>query len=83
MVLLLRPKIVKRRDDQRGFVVLPRLWMVERTFSWFAQSASRLRLRGTLVTFFTLVSTQMAHSLSLGRRLSSAIHREEGQQIGL
>jgi len=26
--------IVKRRDDQRGFKVLPRRWVVERTFAW-------------------------------------------------
>jgi putative transposase len=26
--------IVKRSDDQKGFVVLPRRWVVERTFGW-------------------------------------------------
>ena len=25
---------VLRRDDQKGFVVLPRRWVVERTFAW-------------------------------------------------
>ena len=29
---LLRP--VLRADDQKGFVVLPRRWVVERTFGW-------------------------------------------------
>ena len=29
----LRPEIVKRTDDVKGFVVLPRTWVVERTFS--------------------------------------------------
>jgi transposase len=24
-----------RSDDQHGFVVLPRRWVVERTFAWF------------------------------------------------
>src|SRR5690242_4921970 len=28
-------EIVKRSDDVKGFVVLPRRWVVERTFSWF------------------------------------------------
>jgi transposase len=28
--------IVKRSDDAKGFVVLPRRWVVERTFGWFA-----------------------------------------------
>lgn len=27
-------EIVKRTDDQKGFVVLPRRWVVERTFAW-------------------------------------------------
>lgn len=25
---------VKRSDDQRGFVILPKRWIVERTFGW-------------------------------------------------
>lgn len=29
-------EIVKRSDDLKGFVVLPRRWVVERTFSWLA-----------------------------------------------
>jgi len=28
-------KIVKRSDDVKGFVVLPKRWIVERTFGWF------------------------------------------------
>lgn len=30
--------IVKRPDDVRGFVVLPRRWVVERTFAWLGRS---------------------------------------------
>ena len=30
----LRLEIVKRSDDLQGFVVLPRRWVVERTFAW-------------------------------------------------
>lgn len=30
-----RLQVVLRRDDQKGFVVLPRRWVVERTFAWF------------------------------------------------
>ena len=34
----LRMEIVKRSDDMKGFVVLPRRWVVERTFSWFGRN---------------------------------------------
>ena len=30
-------EIVKRSDDVVGFVVLPKRWIVERTFSWFGR----------------------------------------------
>jgi putative transposase len=30
-------QIVKRNDDVRGFVLLPRRWVVERTFGWMSQ----------------------------------------------
>ncbi|MGW3917544.1 IS5 family transposase [Streptomyces sp. NPDC005070] len=35
--LRLTLEIVKRSDDARGFVVLPRRWVVERTLSWISQ----------------------------------------------
>ena len=31
-------EVVLRTDDQKGFKLLPRRWVVERTFSWFYQS---------------------------------------------
>ncbi|MFY9627797.1 MAG: transposase [Methylocystis sp.] len=34
----LRIEIVKRTDDMKGFVMLPRRWVVERTFSWFGRN---------------------------------------------
>jgi transposase len=37
-VSLQRMEIVKRSDDMMGFVVLPRRWVVERTFSWFGRN---------------------------------------------
>ena len=37
-VALLRMEIVKRSDDIKGFVVLPRRSVVERTFSWFGRN---------------------------------------------
>ncbi len=32
-----RLEIVKRTDDMVGFVVLPKRWIVERTFGWFGR----------------------------------------------
>jgi putative transposase len=30
-------EIVKRSEDQKGFSVLPKRWIVERTFGWFGR----------------------------------------------
>ena len=30
-------EIVKRSDDMAGFMVLPKRWIVERTFAWFGR----------------------------------------------
>jgi len=37
-VPVLRMEIVMRSDEMKGFVVLPRRWVVERTFSWFGRN---------------------------------------------
>ena len=61
---VLRMEIVKRSDDMRGFVVLPRRWVVERTFSWFGRNRRLAKdfenLAETLATFVTLASIQLA-----------------------
>ena len=31
-------KVIKRSDDSSGFQILPRRWVVERTFSWLVSS---------------------------------------------
>jgi transposase len=31
-------EIVKRSDAAKGFVLLPRRWVVERTFAWFGRN---------------------------------------------
>ena len=57
-------EIVKRRDDMKGFVVLPRRWVVERTFSWLGRNRRLAKdfenLAVTLATFVTLASIQLA-----------------------
>jgi putative transposase len=59
----LRLEIVKRSDHVKGFVVLPRRWVVERTFSWFGRNRRLAKdfenLADTLATFLTLASIQL------------------------
>jgi transposase len=63
-VPVLRVEIVKRSDDVNGFVVVPRRWAVERTFSWFGRNRRLAKdfenLAQTLATFVTLASIQLA-----------------------
>jgi len=58
-----RVEIVKRSDDMTGFVVLPRRWVVERTFSWFGRNRRLNKdyetLADTLLTFITLAAIQL------------------------
>ncbi len=36
-------EIIKRSDDVKGFKILPRRWVVERTFGWLIQSRRLIR----------------------------------------
>src|SRR5439155_7920899 len=60
----LRMAIVKRSDDEKGFVVLPRRLVVERTFSWFRRNRRLamyfVNLAETLATFATPAFIQLA-----------------------
>jgi transposase len=61
---VLRLEIVKRCDGLKGFVVLPRRWVVERTFSWFGRNCRIAKdyenLGLTLAAFVTLACIQIA-----------------------
>jgi transposase len=61
---VLRIEIVKRTDDMKGFVVLPRRWVVERTFSWFGRNRRLAKdfenLAETLAAFVAIASIQLA-----------------------
>ena len=60
----LRLEIVKRSDQIKGFVVVPRRWVVERTFSWFGRNRRLAKdfenLAETLAAFVILASIQLA-----------------------
>jgi transposase len=75
----LRMAIVKRSDDEKGFVVLPRRLVVERTFSWFGRNRRLAKdfenLAETLATFATPASIQLALrqlAKGVGRELNNA-----------
>ena len=63
-VPVLRMEIVKRTDDMKGFVVLPRRWVVERTFSWFGRNRRLAKdfenLAETLAAFVAIACIQIA-----------------------
>jgi len=63
-VPLVHMEIVKRSDDMKGFVILPRRWVMERTFSWFGRKRRLAKdfenLAETLATFVTLASIKLA-----------------------
>ena len=42
-MLLLSVTVVKRSDDTRGFVVVPRRWVIERTFGWLMRHRRLVR----------------------------------------
>jgi len=39
----MRHRVVEKQPDQKGFVVLERRWLVERTFGWFSHWGGLLR----------------------------------------
>jgi len=56
-------EIVKRSDDVKGFKVLPRRWVVERTFGWLCRnrrlSKDYERKCNTSETFIYLAMTRL------------------------
>ena len=60
----LRMEIVRRSDDQKGFRVQPRRWVVERTFSWFGRNRRLAKdyenLAATLAAFVAIAAIRLA-----------------------
>lgn len=63
--------IVKRNDDVKGFVVLPRRWVVERTFGWlgryrrFSKDYEQLPESSENMIYIAMINL-MLHRLSRG-----------------
>ena len=67
--------IVKKAEGQTGFVVLPRRWVVERTFAWFGLnrrlSKDYEQVTECSETWIYLASIQLLLTrLTLGRKIS-------------
>jgi hypothetical protein len=77
-VSTLRMEIVKRSDDRKGFVVPPRRWVVERTFSWFGRNPRPAKdfenLAETLANFVIFASIQLPSDALLGRSWELSKH---------
>ena len=75
--LALTLEVVKRTDTMEGFVVLPRRWVVERTFAWLMHSRRLARDYETLTatseamiqwSMITRMSRRLARPRACGRR---------------
>jgi transposase len=62
-------EVVRRCDDQKGFKVLPRRWVVERTFAWLGRSR-RLAKDWEKSIQSSTAWTLIAHIRILMRRLA-------------
>ncbi|WP_219537626.1 transposase [Nonomuraea guangzhouensis] len=81
-VLGLAVTIVRRSDDLRGFVVLPRRWVVERTFAWLVRYRRLVRRFTQLPRVLALMSNSRAtdatvRSPSSTMRMASSLNSGE------
>jgi transposase len=70
-VVSLSVEVVKRTDDMAGFVVLPRRWVVERTFGWIAKHRRCVRDYETLPEHHETM-IYIAMIMTMSRRLARA-----------
>jgi putative transposase len=70
----LKLEIVKRSDDAKGFVVLPRRWVVERSFGWMGRSRRLSKdYEQTIPSSEAMVKLAMIHLMArrLAKKLAS------------
>ncbi len=66
-------EVVKRPKDAKGWVVLPRRWVIERTFGWLGRYRRLSRdYEGLLLTSEVLIYAAMVHLML--RRLTTKLH---------
>ncbi len=68
-VLSLTVEVVKRTDDVKGFTVLPRRWVIERTFAWISKFRRCVRDYETLPTHHDAMA-RISMVMTMSRRLA-------------
>lgn len=68
----MRPQIIKRSDRTKGFEILPRRWVVERTIAWLGR-CRRLAKDWENLTVHALAYVRLASIRLMLRRISQPI----------
>ena len=68
-VLALTVEVVKRTDDVKGFAVLPRRWVFERTFAWISKFRRCVRDYETLPAHHEAI-IHISMIMTMSRRLA-------------
>lgn len=82
-------EIVRRCDDVKGFQVLPRRWVVERTFGWLvrnrrlARDYERLTATSEAMIKIAMIRLMAARLAGQSRTWASAAEREALRRINL
>lgn len=82
-------QIVKRSDDMRGFVVLPRRWAVERTFGWLvrnrrlARDYERITANSEAMIKIAMIRLMATRLAGEQAKWSNATEREATRRIDL
>jgi transposase len=80
-------EIVKRSDDVKGFQVLPRRWVVERTFGWLvrnrrlARDYERLTTNSEAMIKLAMIRLMAIRLAGQTVRWSNAIEREAARRL--
>ena len=82
-------EIVKRSDDVKGFQVLPRRWVVERTFGWLvrnrrlARDYERLTTNSEAMIKLAMIRLMAIRLAGQTVRWSNAVEREAARRLTL
>jgi transposase len=63
----IRLEVIKHAGAKRGFVLLPRRWVVERSFAWAARFRQRLRTTLNLAGWLSLLRLRLPHARKSGQ----------------